>query len=192
MLHSRASSTTKKYLNAFCRWKEWAEPRREVSVYPVQEVHFALYLQHLDETVQSKSAVEEAVNAIGWVHQLSGRPSLTESPFVRATLSGLQRKLAKPKIRKEPITTDMLAILVDSLGSAPTLADIRLAAMSLLAFSAFLRYDELAKLRCCDIRFAAQNMSVHITSSKTDQYREGASVLVARTGSPTCPVAMME
>ena len=118
--------------------------------------------------MQSKSAVEEAVNAIGWVHQLSGRPSLTESPFVRATLSGLQRKLAKPKIRKEPITTDMLATLVDSLGSAPTLADIRLAAMSLLAFSAFLRYDELAKLRCCDIRFAAHNMSVHISSSKTD------------------------
>ena len=35
-------------------------------------------------------------------------------------------------------------------------------------------------------------MSVHITSSKTDQYREGASVLVARTGSPTCPVAMTD
>ena len=111
---------------------------------------------------------------------------------MRATLSGLQRKLAKPKIRKEPITTDMLATLVDSLGSAHTLVDIRLAAMSLLAFSAFLRYDELAKLRCCDIRFAAQNMSVHITSRKTGQYREGASVLVARTCSPTCPVAMME
>ena len=137
MLHSRASSTTKNYLNAFRRWKEWAEPHRDVSVYPVQEVHFALYLQHLGETVQSKSAVEEAVNAIGWVHQLSGRPSLTESPFVCATLSGLQRKLAKPKIHKEPTTTDMLATLVDSLGSALTLADIRLAAMSLLVFSAF-------------------------------------------------------
>lgn len=35
-------------------------------------------------------------------------------------------------------------------------------------------------------------MSVHVTSSKTYQYREGASILVARTGSPTCPVAMVE
>lgn len=192
VLHSRASSTTKKYLYAFRRWKEWAEPRREVSVYPVQEVHFALYLQHLGESVQSKSAVEEAVNAIGWVHQLSGQPPIAASPFVRATLAGLQHTLAKPRIRKEPITADMLSALVDSLGSAPTLADIRLVAISLLAFSAFLRYDELAKLRCCDIRFAPQSMSVHISSSKTDQYREGASVLVARTGSPTCPVAMLE
>ena len=35
-------------------------------------------------------------------------------------------------------------------------------------------------------------MSVHISSSKTDQYRHGDSVLVARTNSPTCLVAMME
>ena len=29
-------------------------------------------------------------------------------------------------------------------------------------------------------------------SSKTDQYREGSSLVVARIGTPTCPVAMME
>ena len=44
--------------------------RKEVTVFPVGEVHFALYLQHLGETVRSKSAVEEAVNAIGWLHQM--------------------------------------------------------------------------------------------------------------------------
>ena len=192
VLHSRASSTSAKYLYAFERWRQWAEPRREVSVYPVQEVHFALYLQHLGETVQSKAAVEEATNAIGWVHQLSGLPPIAASPFVRATLAGLQRQLAKPKLRKEPITTDMLLVWVESLGTSPSLADIRLIAIALLAFSAFLRYDELSKVRCCDVQFTSQSMSVHITSSKTDQYREGASVLVARSRSPTCPVAMME
>ena len=192
VLHSRAGSTATKYLYAFQRWREWAGPHREVAVFPVQKVHFALYLQHLGEAVQSKAAVEEAVNAIGWVHQLAGHPPIVASPFVRATLAGLQRKLAKPKVPKEPITTDILVALVDSLGPTPTLADIRLAASCLLAFAAFLRYDELAKLRCCDVRFTAQSMSVHITSSKTDQYREGASVLVARTGSSICPVAMLE
>ena len=93
VLHSRADGTTKKYLYAFQRWRQWAGLRREVAVFPVQEVHFALYLQHLGETVQSKSAVEEAVNAVSWVHQISGLPAVTASPFVRATLSGLQRKL---------------------------------------------------------------------------------------------------
>ena len=192
VMRSRADSTATKYLYAFRRWKEWAEQRREVTVYPVQEVHFALYLQHLGERTQSKSAVEEAVSAIGWVHQLSGHPPITASSFVRATLSGLQRKLAKPKVRKEPITSAMLTAMVDSLGLSPSLADVRLVACSLLAFAAFLRYDELAKLKCCDILFTPSAMSIRITSSKTDQYRQGNTVLVARTGSPTCPVAMME
>jgi len=35
-------------------------------------------------------------------------------------------------------------------------------------------------------------MTVHITLSKTDQYWQGDNVVVARTGSPTCPVIMLE
>ena len=157
-----------------------------------EEVHLALYLQHLAETVTSKSAVEEAVNAIGWAHQLAGLPPVVGSPFVKATLGGLQRQLARPKVRKEPITVEMLGALVEKLGVTPSLADVRLAASALLASAAFLRYDELAYLRCCDVTFTGDSMSVHIISSKTDQYREEATVLVARTHSPTCPVAMME
>ena len=48
---------------------------------------------------------------------------------------------------------DMLATLVDSLGENPSQPDVRLAASCSLAFAAFLRYDEMAKLRCCDITF---------------------------------------
>ena len=63
--------------------------------------------------------------------------------------------------------------------------------MSLSIFS-FLRYDELSRLRCCDITFNPQRMTVKIVSSKSDQYRQGDRVIVARTGSSVCPVAMLE
>ena len=36
------------------------------------------------------------------------------------------------------------------------------------------------------------HVEVHITSSKTDQYWQGDSVVVARTGPATCPVALLE
>ena len=111
---------------------------------------------------------------------------------MRATLAGLQRKLAKPRVRKEPVTVEMLSRIVGSLGTAPSLSDTRLAAACLLAFAAFLRYDDLARLRCCDIKLEVSYMTVHITSSKTDQYRQGDTVMVARTGTSTCPVAMLE
>ena len=192
LLRGRADSTVTKYGYAFRRWKAWAQVRSEVQVFPVGEVHFALYLQHLGDTLQSWSAVQDAVNAVSWVHQLAGFEPVAQSPFVQATVDGLKRSLARPKVKKEPVTVDMLAALVDSIGQSPSLSDVRLVATCLLAFAGFLRFDELARLRCCDIRFSGASMTVRIISSKTDQYRQGDSIVVARTGAKTCPVAMME
>ena len=104
----------------------------------------------------------------------------------------VQRMLVKPKKKKQPITADMLRLLVDSMPSKPSLTEVHLVASSLLAYAAFLRFDELVKLRCCNVRFKSDKMSVHVESSKTDQYRKGDTVLVARTGTATCPVVMLE
>ena len=79
LLHSRASSTTKKYLGAFNRWKLWAE--HKLPVFPAQDHHMVLYLQHLAESRESKSATEEAVNALGWVPGLAGVASPSETPL---------------------------------------------------------------------------------------------------------------
>ena len=195
VLCSRIPSTTGKYVNAFMRWKRWAQQYEGVTVIPVKEAEFALYLQHVGGTSASKAAVEEAVNGISWVQQLAGFHLMSTSPFVGIVLDGLQRQLAKPKVRKEPVSADMITALVNSLGSSPTLSNVRLVAACIYrrkAFAAFLRYDELAKLRCCDIKFNTTHMRVYIASSKTDQYRQGDSVVVARSGSATCPVAMLE
>ena len=116
------------------RWKKWAKQKSEVTVFPAGEVHFALYLQHLGETIRSKSAIEEALNAISWAHQLAGHPPINTFAFVHATVAGLQRKLAKPKANKKTVSTDMLIALVDSLGSSPSLSEVRLAAGALVRF----------------------------------------------------------
>ena len=107
-------------------------------------------------------------------------------------MDGFQRKLAKPKVRKEPVTRDVMQSQVESLGPNPSLLDGRLVAACLLAYSAFFRYDKLSKFRCCDVSFHADGMSLHIVSSKTDQYQQGDSVLVAHLGSRACPVAMLD
>ena len=81
-------------------------------------------MQQLGDTTRSRSAVEEAVNSISWAHQLAGYPAMSESGFVYIVLDGLQCQLAKPKVRKELVTTDMMSALVDSLGTAPSLSDV--------------------------------------------------------------------
>ena len=67
-----------------------------------------------------------------------------------------------------------------------------LSSLRLAASFAFLRFDELAKLRCCDVNFDHLDyVKISIVSSKTDVYRDGSSVLLARTGTVTCPYSIL-
>ena len=52
----------------------------------------------------------------------------------------------------------------------------------LLAFAAFLRFDELAKLVRFDVKIDNDMLKLFIQSSKTDQYRDGAWIVVAFLG----------
>ena len=181
----------KKYLSAFRRWKSWAL-QHKISVIPAKDHHVALYLQHLADRVGSKSAVEEACNSLAWVHSTAGLVSPTVSPFVKATLEGLQRSLAKPVNKKEPLTVEMLAKMVEDAQRSGTLSDLRLATACLLSFAGFLRFSELVNIRPCDMVFEEDYLVVRIPHSKTDQLRKGDEILITRTGRSTCPVAKLE
>ena len=56
----------------------------------------------------------------------------------------------------------------------------------------FFRFGELESLRECDVFFYDEHAEVFVESSKTDQFREGTWVPIARTNSNICPVAMLE
>jgi len=190
-LRGKAPATTMKYLGGFRRWKAWALDHK-LQAFPASESNVVLYLQHLGETKGSKSAVEEAVNSLAWVHSLSGLPSPTKSPFVQLVLEGLRRSLAKPVKKKEPFTVEMLDSIATEAAGGSSLSDIRLAAACLLAFAGFLRYDEVSSIRPCEIKFEAEHITIYIPRSKGDQLRQGDEVVIARTWSITCPIAMLE
>ena len=123
---------------------------------------------------------------------MDGLPSVGDVPLVQVTLAGLRSELVQPKMCKEPVTADMLRAMVDLVGQEPSLSDVRLLVLCLVAFAGFMYCDELFKLQCSDIAFGTESMTINITSSKTDQYRKGSTLVIARTGTPTYPVAMME
>lgn len=192
LMHSRADSTTKKYFYAFERWRVWAEKKPEIQVFPVIQEQFCLYLQLVGDLTQSSVAVKEAVSALSWLHQLAGTQPLSSSPLVASTLAALTKIWARPTKKKEPVTADMLSKIVDTMEQQPSLTEVRTATICLLAYSGFLRADELIKLQCNDIEFFGDHMKVHIRSSKTDQLRKGDKVMIARLASTSCPVRMLE
>ena len=191
ILHSQANSTTRKYLGAFRRWKVWATSHKRVPI-PARPHEVALYLQHLADETGSKSAVEEICHALAWVHSTAGLASPSSHSYVKATLEELQRSLAKPVVKKEPITLEMLEAMVTDANDSGSLSNLRLVTTCLLSFAGFLWFDELINLRPCDFTFDQDMLKIHIVRSKTDQLQQGDEVLVARTNNNTCPVEMLE
>ena len=178
-------------MHAFRRWKTWASSYKLQSL-PATPHQFVLYLQHLAEESKSQTAVEEACNSVSWIHASTGLTSPMTNPFVRATLEGLQRSLAKPVVKKEPVSVGMLEAIVQDAVESGLLSDLRLATACLLSFSGFLCFSKLINLRSCYFSISQEMMTLRIVSSKTDQFRQGDELLVARTNTQTCPVSMLE
>ena len=157
-------------MGAYRRWKTWANLHKLQPI-PARPHELVLYLQHLAEHSKSKAAVEEACHALSWIHSSAGLIPLIVDPFVKATLEGLQRSLAKPVVKKEPITVQTLEAIVKDADGSGTLSDLHLATACLLGFSGFLRFSELINLRPCDFKVSDDMMKIKILHSKTDQWR---------------------
>ena len=62
---------------------------------------------------------------------------------------------------------------------------MRVLTICVVGFSGFLRYNELANLRRCDIIFQKSYVKLFIESSNTDVYRDGSWVVLAKTNRKT-------
>ena len=160
--------------------------------FPAKEHHMILYLQNIGQRLESRTAAEKAVNALSWVPSLTGLNSPMKQPIVQATLQGLQRMWCKPIQKRKLITTEMLTDMVQDATKHPTLSNLRITTSSLLAFARFLRFDEAIHIIACDLNISMDMVKILLPHSKTDQFRQGQEVLIARTNTPTCPVAMLE
>lgn len=99
--------------------------------FPVRDVYLVLYIQNLAEVKGSKSAVEEIVNSLAWLHQFVAKPSPSQGLIVNSILSGLQRMLAR---KKKPMSKEILSDMVDDTYKSDTLSNLRLCAACLLIY----------------------------------------------------------
>ena len=188
-LASRAPSTSSKYLSSYNRWRSWAR-EHGLTVFPASPFHLAIYLRHLMTEAKTESPLESVVHSITWFHQLGGEPSPSGHPLVKSILPGAQRLHQRAK--KEPITVSQLEQLVScKADSMASLYNIRSFVICLLALAAFLRFYDLAKIVRSDVKIKTDMLKLFTQSSKTDQYRNGAWIVVASSGKATCPVALM-
>ena len=82
---------------------------------------------------------------------------------------------------------------MDKFGSLNcTLSDLRITTLALVSFAGFLRFREAVRIRRLEVSFYQTCCCIMIRESKTDVYRQGDQLVIARAGTPFFPVNMLE
>ena len=189
---SKASSTLSKYASSWKSRCAWSSSTLHIPEIPAKPLHVALFLTEMFLSCVEKgtgsSALESAVYAIRWAHRTAGLNSPTDHPVVQSTLEGAKRKLGRPVNPKEPISLELVETLCVNYASSSSLRHLRFLVILLLGYAGFLRVDELHSLRVGDISIVDDHMAISVRKRKNDQYREGHTVYIAKSGKVTCPV----
>lgn len=192
VLQDKAFSTTKKYLNSFSRWRNWAT-RHKLPYLPAQGHHIALYLVHLIRTAKSPCPIRDAVYGITWAHTKAGLDTPTHHHFVKQVVQAANRLLSKPVKRKLPLKLSQVKSLIvkyDKTGTSLKLLQTLL--FIVIGFAGFLRWSDLISIKVQNIHFHDSYMSIFLPKRKNDQFRKGGWVYFWRSRNRTCPVSLME
>lgn len=191
---TRALNTHISYKRGFNRWCKWIRANGLAigDALPAKAFHVALYLASLIQSANTPSPIVNAFYSIKYYHDLFDFNSPTDSRLVCNVFEAAKRRLSKPVNKKEPMTVDLLQKMYSSMFQTRNVMNQRFICICLISYAGFLRSAEVLKLRRSDICIYSNYMSIFVESSKTDKFREGAWVLIARTGTSLCPVTNLE
>lgn len=190
MIQSKSDNTVKKYYYSFKKWSDFCV-QHHYSAIPAEPIHIVLYLTKILDSGSSANVISTAIFAIKWAHSLNGLSDPTDNGFVKNLVESAKRLRSTKIVKKDAITSEMLVELCDKFSCITDLMVLRDLAMILIGFAGFLRFDELVELRCKDIQFHEQYLSIQIAKSKTDIYRAGNEILISKGVTSACPYSML-
>lgn len=146
----------------------------------------ALYMMLLLRTATSPATILTFSGAVYLYHTLAGYPSPTEHQLVRMAREVARRtKLAGQNTKRPFLASHIRRIHSLWAGPSATLHQLMKTVAITLCFTGFLRCSDLLRINWHEVRFVGQShMEFFLEKSKTDQYRVGTWVLVARVGGP--------
>ena len=193
VIKAKAKNAHRKYDYGFKKWVKWCRNYQEVCSLPADGVYVALYLLSVMQNSSTPSTVETAYYSISWAHKLSDLPDPCNSQLPKLVLESSKRILAHKTQKKEVVNSSMILKLVEMFGGASAnLMDLRDINIIVLSYAGFLRFSEVSNLKSSHIKFEEGYVSIFIERSKTDVYRDGSWVLVAKTGSIACPYSLLQ
>ena len=161
-------------------------------ILPAKAFPVALYLESLLQSAKTPAPVISAFYGIKWMHDLYGLDSPTDSKIVVNVVESAKRILSTQTNKKEPITVEILLAMYKRIYKDKDVMSQRIIVASLLGYAGFMRSAELLQLQVSDIVFEDTYILVFVESSKTDKYRDGSWIPIAKSGTVLCPYTNLQ
>lgn len=175
---------------------------------PTSEKTLLLFVTHLATRGLSYATIKVYLAAVRYIHVAAGHHNafdLQFTPRLHQLLRGIRKESSTtPPRQRLPITIKLMQKIKHLLTKQPTTyQSTMLWAACCVAFFGFLRvseftvpsqhsYDQLNHLSLADLtlnnRRSPTVVQIHIKHSKTDPFRQGASVFLSKTHKGICPV----
>ena len=196
---SKSKATRRAYDSDWRHFIGWCEKMRLVSL-PAEPHTVALYLAFLanpgeaaGERPRKAATITRRLTSINLVHKTAGfeAPSNVSGRLAATTLRGIRRTLGTKQVQKEPLTSDRILKILNSLEGP--IAAARSKALLLIGFAGALRRSELAAMRCEDLKKHGKGVTINLPHSKTDQEGMGRDVEIPYGDDDrNCPVMALD
>ena len=178
---ARQPSTIEKYGYIIRKFLGYYALTNGSLILPLQSAFVANYLLLIPN---SQSVAAATLCALKWLHGFI--PGLNDyndplnDKFLSKIVNGISRSNSKSKIRKMPLSEDMIKNVLNRLKTSSTLTELRDALIPAFAYALLLRADELVHMNCSHISETEEGFKILIPSSKTDVYRGGKFVFISK------------
>jgi integrase len=194
---SKCSNSIRAYEFAWAKFIEWlTEHGYDMFKPPASsyELLIGLFISSMAKQQELKPASLSAYLAgIKHFYLEQGINVDTRHQEIRKAMTGIRRELGTRQVRKIPLLTENIKLLIDSFGKKETSICIRDKAIILIGFAGAFRRSELVSIDFEHLSFDPQGVSILIPNSKTDQEGEGRTVDIPFTpNEPYCPVRALK
>jgi site-specific recombinase XerD len=168
---SKADATRSAYASDWRDFEAWCQANNFCEI-PASPENVAVYLSSL-ATTRKVSTIRRRCAAIAHFHTAAGHDNPAAHTGVRATLSGIARKLGSAPTKKAALTVGALERVIRKIPL--DLPGLRDRALILLGFAGALRRSELVALDLSDVTRHPKGIVLTIRRSKVDQTGAGKS-----------------
>ena len=189
-----APSTRRTYQTGVCSYLLFCD-KFTISPFPASPLTLHYFCSYIAGHVSHRS-IKVYLSGIRLEHLERGHHDPTDDDLLRLLCKGIKRSQGDTSRQRLPITIHMLKALKTQLRKSSHYSPVEkrlLWSAFTLTFYAFLQAGEFtgSSLQWSDVQSSSTTITIHLSQSKTDQFRRGESIFLQGTSTSTCPVRAM-